>query len=148
MGKTTDTHIQALTEEYLNKIQRYAQIEMQYLTPKYPSNDSKAIKQLDEKAVEKSLAKVKNYILLDEKGKTLSSQEFANKMDNWAINGISDLTFVIGGAFGFSESLKSQALMTMSMSKMTFTHQMIRPFLTEQIYRAFTIINNFPYHNE
>ena len=85
-------------------------------------------------------------IALDEKGKTLSSPEFAGAIQNFANLGNSNLAFIIGGADGLSEELKKRADLVLSFSKMTFPHLMIRSFLTEQIYRAYTIINNHPYH--
>lgn len=87
-------------------------------------------------------------IALDEKGKMLSSLEFANSIKNYANQGISDLTFIIGGADGLSVELKQKADLILSFSKMTFPHLMIRSFLIEQIYRANTIINNHPYHRQ
>jgi 23S rRNA (pseudouridine1915-N3)-methyltransferase len=87
-------------------------------------------------------------IALDEKGKMLSSVEFASAIKNYANQGISDLTFIIGGADGLSTELKQKADLILSFSKMTFPHLMIRSFLIEQIYRANTIINNHPYHRQ
>ncbi len=85
-------------------------------------------------------------IALDEKGKQLSSQEFASSIQNFANCGNSNLAFLIGGADGLSEKVKKRADLILSFSKMTFPHLMIRSFLTEQIYRAYTIINHHPYH--
>ncbi len=85
-------------------------------------------------------------IALDEKGKLLSSPEFAGSIQNFANLGNSSLAFIIGGADGLSEGLKKRADLVLSFSKMTFPHMMIRSFLAEQIYRAYTIINNHPYH--
>ena len=87
-------------------------------------------------------------IALDEKGKEFSSVDFAEKLKNFANLGDSNLAFIIGGADGLSEELKRKADLILSFSKMTFPHMMIRAFLTEQIYRAYTIINNHPYHRQ
>ncbi|MBR1727901.1 MAG: 23S rRNA (pseudouridine(1915)-N(3))-methyltransferase RlmH [Selenomonadaceae bacterium] len=85
-------------------------------------------------------------IILDIHGKEISSEEFAKKISDLALNGQSNLTFVIGGAFGISEELRQAADFKLSLSKMTFTHQMTRLILIEQIYRSFKIIHNEPYH--
>jgi 23S rRNA (pseudouridine1915-N3)-methyltransferase len=95
------------------------------------------------------LSKVPNgakIIALDEKGKMFSSPEFATVIKNYAVQGSSDLAFIIGGADGLSAELKQKADLTLSFSKMTFPHLMIRSFLIEQIYRASTIISGHPYH--
>ncbi len=85
-------------------------------------------------------------IALDEKGRMLSSQEFASSIQNFANNGSSNLAFIIGGADGLGEEVKKKADLVLSFGKMTFPHMMIRSFLAEQIYRANSIINNHPYH--
>ncbi|MFT5703834.1 MAG: 23S rRNA (pseudouridine1915-N3)-methyltransferase [Rickettsiales bacterium] len=85
-------------------------------------------------------------IALDEKGKNLSSPEFAKSIENFGSGGNSSLAFIIGGADGLLEDLKKRADLILSFSKMTFPHMMIRGFLAEQIYRAYTISNNHPYH--
>jgi 23S rRNA (pseudouridine1915-N3)-methyltransferase len=90
-----------------------------------------------------------NYtVLLDERGKEFSSVEFAGFMQKSMNAGIKELTFIIGGAYGVSESIKQKADLTVSLSRMTFTHQFIRLIFSEQIYRAMTILKNEPYHNE
>jgi 23S rRNA (pseudouridine1915-N3)-methyltransferase len=85
-------------------------------------------------------------IALDEKGKNLSSPEFAKSIENFGSSGNSHLAFIIGGADGLSDDVKKRADLILSFGKMTFPHMMIRAFLSEQIYRAYTIINNHPYH--
>jgi len=87
-------------------------------------------------------------ILLDEKGKTFRSVEFADFLQKKMNSGIKNLMFVVGGAYGFSAKVYEKADIKMSLSEMTFSHQMIRLFFTEQLYRAFSIIKNEPYHNE
>jgi 23S rRNA (pseudouridine1915-N3)-methyltransferase len=87
-------------------------------------------------------------VLLDEKGKELSSSEFAGFIQKTMNAGNRELLFVIGGAYGVSESIKQKADFVMSLSRMTFTHQFIRMIFIEQLYRAMTILKNEPYHNE
>lgn len=88
------------------------------------------------------------FVLLDEKGKHFSSVEYAKYIENFEIRSTKKLQFVIGGAFGFSDAVYKACSGQLSLSKMTFSHQMIRLFFTEQLYRAYAILNNLPYHNE
>jgi 23S rRNA (pseudouridine1915-N3)-methyltransferase len=87
-------------------------------------------------------------VLLDERGKSPTSVEFAAILQKMMNSGIRHLMFVIGGAYGFSEEVYQKANSRLSLSPMTFSHQMVRLFFTEQLYRAFTILKNEPYHNE
>lgn len=88
-------------------------------------------------------------ILLDEKGKTFTSREFANYLEKkMSTSSGKRIVFLVGGAYGFHESIYSRANDKISLSAMTFSHQLIRQIFLEQLYRAFTIINNHPYHNE
>jgi 23S rRNA (pseudouridine1915-N3)-methyltransferase len=87
-------------------------------------------------------------ILLDEKGKNFSSKEFADQMQNYQDNGQGNLAFIIGGASGVSEDVKKKASLILSLGKLTFPHMMVRSILAEQLYRAYSIINNHPYHRE
>ena len=87
-------------------------------------------------------------ILLDEKGKQMSSMEFSNFLQEQFNYASKDISFVIGGPYGFSDDVYSQSVRKLSLSKMTFSHQMIRMFFVEQIYRAMTILKGEPYHHE
>ena len=87
-------------------------------------------------------------VLLDEKGKEFTSREFAQKLNSYQNNSIKRICFLIGGAYGFSEEIYTRANEKLSLSKMTFTHQMIRLFFVEQIYRADQILQGKPYHND
>ena len=86
-------------------------------------------------------------VLLDEHGKEMRSVEFAAWLENKQLTG-RNITFVIGGPYGFSDAVYARADFKMSLSRMTFSHQMVRLFFTEQLYRAMTILNNEPYHHE
>jgi 23S rRNA (pseudouridine1915-N3)-methyltransferase len=87
-------------------------------------------------------------VLLDENGKTFSSIDFSVELQKKMLAGIKNLIFVIGGPYGFSEAVKAKAQARMSLSAMTFSHQMVRLFFIEQLYRAFTILKNEPYHHQ
>ena len=86
--------------------------------------------------------------ILDEKGKSYNSIDFSKFIENKIVNSSKNIIFIIGGAYGFSEKVYSRSNSVLSLSKMTFSHQIIRLFMVEQLYRAFTIINNHPYHNQ
>ena len=87
-------------------------------------------------------------ILLDEKGKEFDSKSFSNFLQQKMNASIKRLVFVIGGPYGFSAEVYNKATSIIALSKMTFSHQMIRPFFAEQVYRAFSILNNEPYHHQ
>ncbi len=150
IGKTDNSHIKALIEIYKKRLKHY--VNFDFLT----IPDVKNTKNLDEtKQKEKEgLLILKNLkpgavlILLDEKGKEHTSVEFSKFIQKKMNSGIKQLVFVIGGPFGFSSEVYGKAQGKLALSKMTFSHQMIRIFAVEQIYRAFTILKNEPYHHK
>ncbi len=108
-------------------------------------------KQMKEKESELLLKNIKpsdKLVLLDEKGEVYSSEEFANYIDKQLLSGTRNLVFAIGGPYGFSESVYNRADSLLSLSKLTFTHQMVRVIFLEQLYRAFTIIRGEQYHHK
>jgi len=98
--------------------------------------------------IRKHISKDDYVILLDEKGKALTSIEFSKKIEKYMLNSFKRIVFVIGGPFGFADEIYELSDEKMSLSNMTFSHQMIRLFFIEQLYRAFTIINNEKYHHQ
>lgn len=86
-------------------------------------------------------------VLLDERGMAIDSTDFAQRIEKWTVSGQSQIDFVVGGAFGFSKEVYDRANFQLSLSKMTFSHQIIRLIFAEQLYRAFTILKNEPYHH-
>lgn len=106
------------------------------------------IKQKEGESVLKVLRLSDEVILLDEHGREFSSVEFARNIEDRIARGGRDLVFVIGGAYGFSKDVYDRASMKISLSRMTFSHQMVRTIFAEQLYRAFTIIKGEPYHHE
>ena len=133
IGKTKEPAIQTLTEEYLNRILRYAEVA--------------GIAVKDEAAI-LSLAGGKErhkLVLLDSRGKQLSSEELAQFLEREQLNAV-PLVFAIGGSDGFSEEARRHAGFMLSLGKMTLPHALARVVLVEQIYRAFTILNRHPYH--
>lgn len=149
IGKTDDPSLQNLTEVYINRLQFYNKFEFELIP------DIKKAKNLNEnqqkqKEGELILNKLKSsdfVVLLDEGGKQFTSEAFSEYIQKRLNSGLKQLVFVIGGPYGFSEAVYNRANSTISLSKMTFSHQMVRLFFTEQLYRAFTILRNEPYHH-
>ncbi|MDT0689873.1 23S rRNA (pseudouridine(1915)-N(3))-methyltransferase RlmH [Salegentibacter sp. F188] len=150
IGKTDNKQLQQLIDIYLKRLQFYNKFELEIIP------DLKKAKNLDEnqqklKEGELILSKLQNsdfLVLLDENGKQFSSESFSEYIQKRLNSGLKQLIFVIGGPYGFSEDVYQRANAKISLSKMTFSHQMVRLFFTEQVYRAFTILKNEPYHHK
>ncbi|NIJ46190.1 23S rRNA (pseudouridine1915-N3)-methyltransferase [Wenyingzhuangia heitensis] len=150
IGKTDDKNLIQLIENYQNRLKHYIKFELDIIP------DIKNVKNLSEnqqkekegELILKRLNPTDELILLDEKGKDFRSVTFADYLQKKMNAGIKELVFVIGGPYGFSETVYKTAKGKISLSKMTFSHQMIRLFMVEQIYRGFTILKNEPYHHE
>ncbi|MFY0604066.1 MAG: 23S rRNA (pseudouridine(1915)-N(3))-methyltransferase RlmH [Flavobacteriaceae bacterium] len=150
IGKTDDKNLNMLIENYQNRLQHYIKFQLEVIP------DIKNVKNLSqlqqkEKEGELILSKLQNtdqLVLLDEKGKEFRSVEFAKFLQKKMNSGIKQLVLVIGGPYGFSEAIYKKANGKISLSKMTFSHQMIRLFIVEQLYRGFSILKNEPYHHE
>ena len=150
IGKTDDKNLQALMDVYQNRLKHYINFQLEIIPDiKNAKNLSQA--QQKEKEGELILKKINStdqLVLLDEKGKEFRSIEFSKYLQKKMLSGIKQLVFVIGGPYGFSDAVYKKATGKISLSKMTFSHQMIRLFVIEQLYRGFTILKNEPYHNE
>ena len=149
IGKTDNKQLQALIDDYQKRLGFYVKFEFDIIP------DLKKAKNLSEdqqkyKEGELILNKLNPtdvLILLDENGKQLDSVAFSNYLQKHMNSGIKQLVFVIGGPYGFSQEVYQKANGKLSLSKMTFSHQMIRLFVIEQLYRGFTILRNEPYHH-
>ncbi len=150
IGKTDNKQLDALIEIYKKRLGFYVKFQLDIIPDiKRAKNLSEA--QQKQKEGELILGKVSNtdaLILLDENGKTCNSIEFSKYLQKHMNSGIKQLVFVIGGPYGFSEDVYKKANGKISLSKMTFSHQMVRLFFTEQLYRGFTILRNEPYHHQ
>ncbi|MGB1042477.1 MAG: 23S rRNA (pseudouridine(1915)-N(3))-methyltransferase RlmH [Tenacibaculum sp.] len=150
IGKTDDKNLLQLINTYEKRLQHYVKFELDIIPDiKNVKNLSEA--QQKEKEGELILGKLQNtdqLVLLDDKGKHFTSIEFSQYLQKKMNAGLKQLVFVIGGPYGFSEAVYKKAQGKVSFSKMTFSHQMIRLFVVEQIYRGFTILRNEPYHHE
>ena len=150
LGKTDHRAIQELIADYSTRLGHYIRFELEVI-PDLKQSKSLSETLQKEKEGELILKKVlpsDEVLLLDERGKTFSSLEFADFLQKKMNSGLKQLVLVIGGPYGFSESMYQRANGKISLSKMTLSHQMIRPFLIEQMYRAMTILRNEPYHHE
>lgn len=149
-GKTTDACLQKLTQEYLDRLKHYVRIDFQVIPElKNTKNLPVAIqKEKEGELILKVLEQGDELVLLDERGKEFTSVGFAGYLENKMNASVKRMIFAVGGPFGFSQAVYERANSQISLSKMTFSHQMIRVFLAEQLYRAMTIIRGEQYHNE
>ena len=150
IGKTDNKDLQSLINDYTKRLSFYVKFDLEIIPDiKNVKNLSEA--QQKEKEGELILAKIgptDQLILLDENGKTYSSAGFSDYLQKKMNAGIKTLVFVIGGPYGFSETVYQKAQGKVSLSEMTFSHQMVRLFVIEQMYRGFTILKNEPYHHQ
>lgn len=150
IGKTDDKSLQALIQIYQERLRHYIKFEL-VIIPELKKSKNLSENQQKEKEGDLLLKEIRStdqLILLDEKGQEFRSIEFSRFLQKKMNSGIKHLVFVIGGPYGFSDKIYRKAKGKVSFSKMTFSHQMIRLFVVEQIYRAFTILKNEPYHHE
>lgn len=150
IGKTDSTELLQLTEMYQNRLKHYVKFDFEVL-PDIKNSKNLSEAQQKEKEGEALLKKVNPtdvVFLFDENGKQYSSVNFAEFFQKKMNAGIKQLVFVIGGPYGFSDAVYEKSQGKISLSKMTFSHQMIRLFIVEQVYRAFTILKNEPYHHQ
>jgi len=149
IGKTDNKQLQALVEEYQKRLSFYIKFELDIIPD---IKEAKSLSEEQQKVKEGQLIFQKlqpgdHLLLLDENGKSFSSEGFSEFLQKKMNSGLKTLVFVIGGPYGFSEEVYQKASGKISLSAMTFSHQMIRLFFVEQLYRAFTILRNEPYHH-
>lgn len=150
IGKTNSKYISEGESEYSKRLSNYIKFEETVILA-IKNKASLSMKELVNKEGNLILSKLENgddVILLDDKGKQYSSMEFSNFISNKIMNRTKSLVFVVGGAYGFSDAVYNRANFKLSLSKMTFSHQMIRLIFKEQLYRAFTILKGEKYHHE
>ena len=151
VGKIKEKYLEQAIAEYSKRLARYCKLEiLQVADEKTPEGASAAVEeQIKEKEGERILSQVRDgsfVIALAIEGKMMSSEELAQKMDRLAVEGTSQITFIIGGSLGLSRKVLERAAFLLSFSKMTFPHQLMRVILLEQIYRSYRIITGQPYH--
>ncbi len=150
VGKTDSKQVDALVETYTKRISFYNRFAITYLPD---AKNTKSLTEAQQKRVEgeallRQIGDGDHLVLLDERGAEFRSIEYAEWLQKRMNSGVRRLVFVIGGPYGFSEAVYARANERISLSKMTFSHQIIRAIFTEQLYRAFTIIRHEPYHHE
>ncbi len=141
IGKTKDKNWRALQEEYLRRLSHFAKFDIAEIKESQPHET----KEIEGKRILDALASSPFVVLLDVVGKQLSSEELAKEIENWQNRSLKEVAFVIGGQDGVSDEVAKKAEIKLSLSRMTLTHEAARVLLVEQLYRAYTIINNFPY---
>lgn len=150
VGKTTTNYIQTGITEYCNRLKRYITFSIKHLP------DIKNARKLTENQQKEEEGKfilcelgVSDYVvLLDERGEMFTSREFSNFLQKGMLSGKKRMVFIVGGPYGFSQDVYARANAKLSFSRMTFSHEMIRLFFIEQVYRAMTILKGEPYHHD
>ena len=150
VGRTVDKHFTALISEYTGRVSHYVPFDMEVI-PELKNTKSLSVQQQKDKEGElilKSLQPTDMVVLLDEHGQEFRSVDFARWIERKMQTLQKRLVFVVGGPYGFSDAVYSRANEKISLSKMTYSHQMVRLVFAEQLYRAMTIIKGEPYHHE
>ncbi len=150
IGKTEDSYLKDGIDKYLSRLKHYIKFE---ITEIPELRNTKALSQEQQKAKEaelifKNTTATDHIILLDERGSELNSVQFSAMLNKKMIASVQNLVFIIGGPYGFDDSVYKRANDKLSLSRMTFSHQMVRLFFIEQVYRAFTILKGEPYHHQ
>ncbi|MBT8205483.1 MAG: 23S rRNA (pseudouridine(1915)-N(3))-methyltransferase RlmH [Eudoraea sp.] len=150
VGKTHDRDLAGLIDEYIKRVNRYLQFEFEVVPDikKAKHLPEPQLKQKEGLAILERIRESDTVFLLDEGGKQYSSVEFSKFLQAQLNRGGKQLIFVIGGAYGFDTAVVRRAQGKISLSKMTFSHQMVRLFFVEQLYRGFSILRNEPYHHQ
>ncbi len=145
VGKSREEWVREALADYGGRIRRYAPLELGEVRDEKGAA-AEEMRRRECERLEKQIPPGATLVLLDERGDQLDSPALAAFVGKQRDAGVGEMVFVVGGAYGFSEEFRRRGRL-LSLSKLTFTHQMVRVFLLEQIYRAFTILNNEPYHH-
>lgn len=146
IGKQHASHIQPAVAQYQARLKRFSAVSWDILPPA-GSTDAVRSKTVESQVIQARLQPTDTVILLDERGEQWSSAQLATKLEDWQVRLSGRLVFVIGGAYGVDDALRSQAAAVWSLSKLTFAHQLVRVLLLEQLYRGFAILHHLPYHH-
>ena len=150
IGRTNEQYLIEGIAKYQKRLKHYTQFEIfEIPCVKNAKNFSNAeLMKREGELILKQLRPLDYLVILDDKGKSFTSIKFSEKLQTWILSGKKRLVFVVGGAYGFSDEVYVRGNEKISLSKMTLSHQMVRLFFVEQIYRGYTIINHQPYHHE
>ncbi|MFT3886301.1 MAG: 23S rRNA (pseudouridine(1915)-N(3))-methyltransferase RlmH [Flavobacteriales bacterium] len=146
VGRTERGHVSEGLEHYLERIRRMATFEAVVL-PEAGKGDPDHQRRTEEPRILAALRPGERVVLLDERGTALTSPAFAQRLGAWRDQGVRDVAFVIGGAFGVTDAVRARADLVLALSAMTFPHQLVRVLFAEQLYRAFAILKGTPYHH-
>lgn len=149
VGKTEDKYLIEGIDKYLNRLKHYINFNVLIIPDIKNTKNLTEAQQKSKEAelISKQINPIDIVILLDEKGKKHSSISFSEYLNKQMIGSVQHLVFIIGGPYGFDDSIYKRANTSISLSDMTFSHQMVRLFFVEQLYRAFSILKNEPYHH-
>ena len=147
IGKTNEKYLDQGIQIFAKRLKHYCKFSSVSIKDVKPGKTSKETMQREAELISSKLTNSDFLILLDEKGEMFTSEKFAEQLNKMQMQGSRRLIFLVAGAFGADQKLKERANKLLSLSKMTFSHQMIRLFFVEQLYRAFTILRNEKYHN-
>ena len=150
IGKTDQQEVASLVEQYAKRVNHYCKFTVTAIADvKNTRNMAPSRqKQLEGEMILRLISDGDWLVLMDEKGRQFTSMEYADWLQKRMLSGVKRLAIVIGGPYGFSDEVYKRANEKLSLSKMTFSHQIVRAIFAEQLYRAFTILNNEPYHHE
>ena len=150
IGKTDNKQLTSLIDDYIKRLGYYIKFSLDIIPDIKNSKNLSEVqqKQKEGELILKKISTTDTLILLDENGKQFDSVDFSSYLQKHMNSGIKQLVFVIGGPYGLSEDVYKKSNGKLSLSKMTFSHQMIRLFFIEQLYRGFTILRNEPYHHK
>jgi 23S rRNA (pseudouridine1915-N3)-methyltransferase len=150
IGKTDQQEVASLVEQYAKRVNHYCKFTVTTIADvKNTRNMAPSRqKQLEGEMILRLISDGDWLVLMDERGRQFTSMEYADWLQKRMLSGVKRLAIVIGGPYGFSEEVYKRANEKISLSKMTFSHQIVRAIFAEQLYRAFTILNNEPYHHE
>lgn len=149
VGKANEPFMEPAIGHYIQKIKPYNSVELVILQPskKMQSTDTARNKLAEEELILKRLQPQHYLVLLDERGRLLDSKEWSAQFQGFMNTGVKTLVLLIGGAFGVTDAVREKAKASWSLSKLVFPHQLVRLVVAEQVYRAFSILNNSPYHH-
>ena len=148
IGKTKNQELISIITSYISKIEHYINFEFIIINDIKSTKNKKVQKNKEGELLLSKIKKNEHVIVLDENGKEFNSILFSNFIQHHMNSSKKEIIFLIGGAYGLSEKILKRANQKISLSKMTFSHQMVRLFFVEQIYRGYTILNNEPYHHQ
>lgn len=150
ISKTTEKYLQDGIAIYENRLQHYCKFQRVEI-PDLKNSKNLSFDQQKQKEADLILAKISNtdfVVLLDENGKEFNSVQFSKEISKWQNQSITHVVFIIGGPYGFDQQVYDRANLKISLSKLTFSHQMVRLFFVEQLYRAYSILKGEPYHHQ